>query len=368
MATRSAVVLGALLLVLIACFAPALSRMPRWGVQQLTQSPATTLVKQHDPHEAYATASPPLLRCLSDHRFVVLGDSTSRALWGQMVQLVDGKAQTEWNHERVSLNRSVPCERPARCALSVAARYWPPLGARGASGSGEREPRSARLFDRAHDPLEQLNALWTSAATKGAEGSRSAKTTLLIGASAANWIDATTRWFEWKLLSKAERREGVRFDAPARALLRAAESAPLRGSVVLVYRSNTPTRDAPLAPQRAAARRMKGAVDAARRRIALAVERRVRGEGAGELPTALRIRVLWLDLYTPLERVLETFRDSVHWHNPFGRIEIGAAGGGAADGVPADGGVYGAVNYDLTVRWIAALCAAHEREEGTRTN
>ena len=362
----STALLGALLLVLIACFAPALPRMPRWGVQHPMESRATTLLKD----SAYTTASPRLLRCLSDHRFIVLGDSTSRALWGQMVQLVDGKAQTEWNHERVSLNRSVPCERPAgdveRCMLSVAALYWPPL-----SASGEREPRSARLFDRAHDPLDQLNTLWTSAARRCTSHSSSpgkcAKTTLLIGASEANWVDATARWFEWKLLSNSERRTGARVDASARARLRAAESAPLRGSVVLVYRSNSPIRDAPLAPQRAAARRMKGAVDAARRRIALAVERRSRGEDGGEgmgaPPAALRIRVLWLDLYTPLERVLSSFRDRVHWHNPFGRIGIGVARDGAADGgAPADGGVYGAVNYDLTVRWIAALCAAHESE------
>lgn len=300
---------------------------------------------------------------------IVVGDSTSRAIWGQAVQMIDGAPQEEWSHTETHLKRRVPCrsERNNKpCHLSVDALYWPPLIEETPAPTSTRQP----LFHAKHAPLEQLNSLWNgrmacnTAMLGEHHHQQPCRTTFFLGSLGydSKFVSTVTQWLEWKLLEPSARRVAGNNNALSynqTQLLLASEAVPLEGHNLVVFRSPSPRKvnAQSMDTQAESAKQMARDVKQARVRIAAALRRftlRKRSSSSAPQRRSLTIEVVYFDLWSKLSDKTDIFRidDSkcnCHWHNPFGRIE-GPKGG--------ETGIYGALNYELTKDWLRLVCAA----------
>jgi hypothetical protein len=121
-----------------------------------------------------------LSECLSKRRLIVVGDSTSKALWGMLAQMADGIIGTEWSHSLSIVKRNLANGGK----FEVYAIYHSPLQ--------ETESFPHRPYSSRSHAMNALEFVWNAAGPTPP----GVKDVLLVGSHASSWVNDVGKWVQ----------------------------------------------------------------------------------------------------------------------------------------------------------------------------
>jgi hypothetical protein len=134
------------------------------------------------PPRMFRTASPELQKCLAHRRLLVVGDSTTKSIWGLILAMATGAGLSEWGHSRTIVSRQF--EDNSSATISTA--YFPSLH--------DSQPLPHRPFAIQYEFMNTIEHVWNSVGVPEA----GIIDILLIGGFYDPFINETVEWLRFR--------------------------------------------------------------------------------------------------------------------------------------------------------------------------